>query len=592
MSLPQGEVRPGDFIRSDLLMHFDRAARRDLASTIPRVRLERDLGVDVPPEQSIVRPPAGVALELEVDPDVEPAAGATLHVAPGVEIGCAWAELEQRLARVMAASGADAVFPACNLSEPVSAPMPGDKGSPMPRMPGGRSVYEIDAALSAGPLRYVEGMPARPAAVLLRDGVQTPRKPVVCTSAYVWRGSEADAVDIDCGRGIERGWSSQVMRLRGRAAPRPERRPPVVLYSNAIGPWGGVAVLLRLADELQRLGVHAVFTHHLHVQHKYRSVTAPLYTHNARQMRQQWRGLFGRDALLVATSWGTGQAVAQIAAENPGVATTTFLQDREDLFERDASIPSASWRPYLDVGRGVAVSSWIIETAATEHGIDPAHYRIIPPGLDLDVFHPPPEPRCNDRVRVLAMWRPQTAKRRGVKLLHETYDALHGRLGDRVSLELFGWDDPRKATAPAYATHHGTLSQAEVADLMRQVDVVVEPSEYQGYGLPGVEAMACGAALVSTDCLGPRDYIRHRDNGLIVPHAELADAVAEVVEDATLRARLQAEGPRSVKAQSWPRIGARWALYLAELWQGRGGEAWQPEWAAVAARARVLLERD
>jgi len=83
------------------------------------------------------------------------------------------------------------------------------------------------------------------------------------------------------------------------------------------------------------------------------------------------------------------------------------------------------------------------------------------------------------------------------------------------------------------------------------VDVVVEPSAIQGLGLPGMEALASGATLVSTECKGPAEYLRHGENGLMVPHAELFEAVCRVVD-----------GWRPVESTTvptWADVAGRWA---------------------------------
>ena len=48
-------------------------------------------------------------------------------------------------------------------------------------------------------------------------------------------------------------------------------------------------------------------------------------------------------------------------------------------------------------------------------------------------------------------------------------------------------------------THVGGLARAELAEVYRRATVVLIPSEAEGFGLPVIEALACGAAVVASD---------------------------------------------------------------------------------------------
>jgi glycosyltransferase involved in cell wall biosynthesis len=87
---------------------------------------------------------------------------------------------------------------------------------------------------------------------------------------------------------------------------------------------------------------------------------------------------------------------------------------------------------------------------------------------------------------------------------------------------------------------------------MRHCTVFVLSSQYEG--LPGalIQAMACGAAVVATDCdSGPREVIEHGVNGLLVPVGDpeaLQGAVSRILDDPAVRTRLRGHA----------RLRARW----------------------------------
>jgi glycosyltransferase involved in cell wall biosynthesis len=81
---------------------------------------------------------------------------------------------------------------------------------------------------------------------------------------------------------------------------------------------------------------------------------------------------------------------------------------------------------------------------------------------------------------------------------------------------------------------------------MARASVFVLSSIWEGFPNVLAEAMACGAAVVSTDCpSGPSEIISSGDNGLLCPVAEperLAASILQLLEDGELRQRLAKRG--------------------------------------------------
>jgi glycosyltransferase involved in cell wall biosynthesis len=70
-----------------------------------------------------------------------------------------------------------------------------------------------------------------------------------------------------------------------------------------------------------------------------------------------------------------------------------------------------------------------------------------------------------------------------------------------------------------------------------------------------VEAFASAKPVITcTDSGGPLEFVRHRQNGLVVAPepAALAQACVEVTADAALAERLGSQGQRDIAALTWP----------------------------------------
>jgi glycosyltransferase involved in cell wall biosynthesis len=100
------------------------------------------------------------------------------------------------------------------------------------------------------------------------------------------------------------------------------------------------------------------------------------------------------------------------------------------------------------------------------------------------------------------------------------------------------------------------ISDRELATLYGEAQVAVVPSLYEGFSLPAVEAMACGVPVVATTGGALPEVVgRDGETGLLVEPNDpgaLAAAIARLLDDADLRARLGAAGrARALTRFTW-----------------------------------------
>lgn len=83
--------------------------------------------------------------------------------------------------------------------------------------------------------------------------------------------------------------------------------------------------------------------------------------------------------------------------------------------------------------------------------------------------------------------------------------------------------------------------QKQLGELYRAADIYVCGSHYESFGLPTLEAMTCGCAVVSTRNIGVLEYARHGENCLLANIGEpesIANSIIELLEDEVKKEKL------------------------------------------------------
>ncbi len=122
----------------------------------------------------------------------------------------------------------------------------------------------------------------------------------------------------------------------------------------------------------------------------------------------------------------------------------------------------------------------------------------------------------------------------------------------------------------------GYVAQEDLPTLISGAAAFALPSLYEGFGMPALEAMACGTPLIAANTSSLPEIVG--DAGLLVgpndTHAWTA-ALHAVMNDAALRVRLQGAGMARVVQFTWPRAAAETLRVLEdagpELYRRGGG---------------------
>jgi glycosyltransferase involved in cell wall biosynthesis len=115
--------------------------------------------------------------------------------------------------------------------------------------------------------------------------------------------------------------------------------------------------------------------------------------------------------------------------------------------------------------------------------------------------------------------------------------------------------------------HIESASNDELPAFYSGATLFVYPSLYEGFGLPPLEAMACGAAVISSRaaslpevCGNAAHYIDPQSE------SELVDAMWELITSSSRRDEMKKKGLENVKRFSWKRFAAStWQVYNESL---------------------------
>lgn len=152
--------------------------------------------------------------------------------------------------------------------------------------------------------------------------------------------------------------------------------------------------------------------------------------------------------------------------------------------------------------------------------------------------------------------------RKNLPLLVGAYKELvdRGTDHDLVVAGRFGWmyEDIFRQVESFGLKHRvhftGYISQHDLPVVYNLASLFVYPTLYEGFGLPPLEAMACGVPVITTNVSSLPEIVG--DAGVLIPvndHEALVTAMVQILKDQSLRAELASKGPLRAAQFTWER---------------------------------------
>jgi glycosyltransferase involved in cell wall biosynthesis len=203
--------------------------------------------------------------------------------------------------------------------------------------------------------------------------------------------------------------------------------------------------------------------------------------------------------------------------------------------------------------------------------------RVIPVGVETDVFKPPTAPRVPGRIVAVSS---SDSPMKGARVLLEAI----AKLRTERDVELVVVGRPRADGPVARAVDELDIADAvrfvtglpdpALAELFGSAEAAVVPSLYEGFSIPAVEAMACATPLVASRGGALPEVVG--DCGVLVEPgnpSDLAHALGDLLDDEPRRRALGAAGRRRVEERyTWRAMAAATAEVYAETAAARRTE--------------------
>ncbi|HEV3217291.1 MAG TPA: glycosyltransferase family 4 protein [Vicinamibacterales bacterium] len=183
---------------------------------------------------------------------------------------------------------------------------------------------------------------------------------------------------------------------------------------------------------------------------------------------------------------------------------------------------------------------------------------VIPHGVDTRLFRPMPSEKTAEPS--LMFVGAVEGRKRGAFLLDVFQQTVRPALPD-ATLMFVGPSGPEMPGV----TYRSGVDDAELATLYRRAWLYVSPSTYEGFGLPYLEAMACGTAVLATPNPGSDEVLAGGQFGKLVNDAAFGAATLNLLGDETARRAMEVRGLRRAQELSLDSMLDRYETLLAAL---------------------------
>ncbi|OLO37191.1 hypothetical protein BTR23_13765 [Alkalihalophilus pseudofirmus] len=319
---------------------------------------------------------------------------------------------------------------------------------------------------------------------------------------------------------------------------------------------GGLKVILEHANGLQQLGMEVTIVSHASkpdwfaVEANY--IEVPYHLEIA-------KGIPHCD-VIVAAYWDQIQACI-----DTGIAPVIYFEQGDfHLFEPEKM---GSNMTYM-VKKLFTLPEHIMTVSKPAANKISEHYkrndvRVFPNAIDHNQFYPAKAKPSNKSMIIVG---DEQVTFKGIKDLKEIHSIL---IQKGFDLDLI-WISPRKPVedVPENIRLYIAPDQKTIGHLYREASLFVCGSYYEAFGLPGLEAMACGTPVVTSKAEGVYEYAIDNYNCLLADAGDINGFVEKIellLKSEELYKNLQKNGLKTAEKYNWKHILTELKTYYYEV---------------------------
>ncbi len=248
--------------------------------------------------------------------------------------------------------------------------------------------------------------------------------------------------------------------------------------------------------------------------------------------------------VIIATWWETAEWIAPLSPEKG--TKVYFIQGYEMFDYLPKERVAATYRlPYAKI----TISQWLY-SLMQEHS-ESDNIFLVPNGVDLDQFHSPP--RSKPAVPTVGLVY-TTTPCKGCDISLEAFDLACARIPN-LRLIAFGMEPPTASLPLPPGTQYIVQPQQDtLRALYAQCDAWLVGSREEGFGLPTLEAMACGTPVVATPSGAAPELLRE-GGGILLNNFHPASMAQAIQDICTLNAaqwqQISTQACQKARQSSW-----------------------------------------